>query len=195
MVGRPRQFDMEQVLDRAMDTFWENGYEATSMNDLVNATGLHKGSIYQVFNNKHALFVAALRRYLEAMLSSKNEFLKNAATPLEGIYSVAHGMVDLADGDSLCPKGCMAVNAIIEMVPHDPEVEQIMDEHLTLMRNSLIDIVSQAQEAEQIDKSKSPEVIAMLIITFMTGLGAELKGSMTQKQAHQLLDAQLDSIF
>lgn len=194
MVGRPRQFDMDHVLDRAMETFWANGYEATSMTDLVNATGLHKGSLYQAFSNKHALFVAALQRYLEAMRHSKNEILNSAPTPLDGIRSVAHAMVDVANGDSLCPKGCMAVNTLVEMVPHDPEVEKIMNEHVTLMRNSLIDRVARAQEAGQIDRSKSPEIIAMLIITFMTGLGAALKGAMTEAQARQLLDAQLELV-
>lgn len=81
MVGRPRQFDENQVLDQAMTVFWTNGYEATSMADLMNATGLHKGSLYQAFGNKHQLFVTALNRYLEEMRAQKNRLLKAAASP------------------------------------------------------------------------------------------------------------------
>ena len=65
MVGRPRQFDEEQVLDAAMKAFWANGYEATSLADLVSVTGLHKGSLYQAFGDKHSLFVQTLNRYLQ----------------------------------------------------------------------------------------------------------------------------------
>ena len=64
MVGRPRQFDEGEVLDAAMQAFWANGYEATSMADLMSVTGLHKGSLYQAFGDKHRLFVASLRNGL-----------------------------------------------------------------------------------------------------------------------------------
>ena len=67
MVGRPRQFDVDQTLDAAMRAFWARGYEATSMADLMAATGLHKGSLYQAFGDKHALFIEALKRYLGEM--------------------------------------------------------------------------------------------------------------------------------
>ena len=60
----PREFDMDEALDAAMSVFWEKGYEGTSMADLMAATGLHKGSIYKAFTDKHDLFVKALKRYL-----------------------------------------------------------------------------------------------------------------------------------
>jgi TetR/AcrR family transcriptional repressor of nem operon len=85
MVGRPRQFDEAEVLDAAIQAFWAKGYEATSMADLLEVTGLHKGSLYQAFGDKHTLFVAALRRYLEGMRSRKNVLLRETESPLEGI--------------------------------------------------------------------------------------------------------------
>jgi len=194
MVGRPRKFDMEHVLNLAMETFWAKGYEATSMADLMAATGLHKGSIYQAFGSKHELFIAALRRYLEIMRQEKNETLSRANSPLEGIRLVAHNMLDRMDGHSSCPKGCMVVNTIVELAPHDPEVEKILNEHTGLMQSSLIDAVTQGQMAGQINTSKPPEAIAMLMMTFMTGLAAVVKSSVTKEQAHQLLDMQLESI-
>ena len=69
MVGRPRQFDEDLALDSAMQAFWAKGYEATSLADLMAATGLHKGSLYQAFGDKHSLFIRALNRYLEEMRS------------------------------------------------------------------------------------------------------------------------------
>ena len=65
-----------------MHAFWARGYEATSMTDLIAATGLHKGSLYQAFGDKHSLFVGALKRYLETMRRQKTQALKSAPTPL-----------------------------------------------------------------------------------------------------------------
>ena len=76
MVGRPREFDEEQVLDAAMKAFWANGYEATSLADLVSVTGLHKGSLYQAFGDKHSLFIQTLSRYLQNIRHHKNQVLE-----------------------------------------------------------------------------------------------------------------------
>jgi TetR/AcrR family transcriptional repressor of nem operon len=177
-----------------MELFWAKGYKATSLTDLMAATGLHKGSLYQAYGDKHSLFIASLKRYLEDMRKLKNQLLNDAETPLDGLRTVAHGMLDLADADPLCPKGCMAINALVELAPHDPEVKRIMVEHMQLMRASMTDVVTRAQSAGQIGTTWPPEVITGLIMTFMAGLATNLKGAMNLPEAHQLLDAQLASV-
>jgi TetR/AcrR family transcriptional repressor of nem operon len=195
MVGRPRKFDPDQVLEKAMATFWTNGYESTSMADLIHATGLHKGSLYQAFGSKHDLFIAALKRYLGNMRAKKNAILASAASPLEGLTAVLHAMLDIADAESHCPRGCMAVNALAELVPQDAEVHAIMEEHLSGMQTSMVDAISQGQAAKQIRPDRPPEQISQMLITFMSGLALELKGPLTKNQAHQLLDMQLASVL
>ena len=100
MVGRPREFDADEALDAAMGAFWAKGYESTSLSDLTAATGLHKGSLYQAFGDKHSLFIEALRRYLNEMLRRNREALEAGATPLEGLRDLAHALVDLASENS-----------------------------------------------------------------------------------------------
>ena len=195
MVGRPRQFDEDQVLEKAMSAFWAQGYETTSMADLVSATGLHKGSLYQAFGNKHDLFVKSLRRYLEEMRLEKSRLLKEADSPLAGIYAVLHGMVEISDDDDGCPKGCMAVNSLVELAPHDPEVEAVMNEHTNQMLSSMTRVVSEAQTLRQIGDSRPADQICMLMMTFMSGLATLIKGPIDKAQAHQLLDAQLKAII
>ena len=177
-----------------MQAFWAKGYEATSLVDLVAATGLLKGSLYQAFGDKHALFLQALNRYLAEMRRRKNECLAQATSPLEGITNVMHRMIDLADSDSECPKGCMAMNCLAELVPHDPEVRQVMEEHMSHMRASMTKTVSRAQEAGEIGSDRPAEVITLLLMTFMAGLATTMKGPLSKEQAHQLLDMQLESI-
>ncbi len=194
MVGRPREFDIDIALDAAMQQFWRKGYEATSMADLMAATGLHKGSIYGTFGDKHSLFVQALKRYLWEMNRTETEALKDAETPLDGLRSVGHAMIDLVDDDSGEPKGCMAVNAIVEAAPHDEEVKEIMDEHFQSMRSSIIEVITAAQEAGQISKERPAEVIAGMIMTFVSGLSTTMKGYISTEEAHQLFDAQMEAV-
>lgn len=195
MVGRPREFDTDQVLEAAMRAFWAKGYEATSLADLMSATGLHKGSLYQAFGDKHSLFLRSLERYLEDMRRIKNKLLKEAPTPLDGLRAVAHGMIDIVDTEAECPMGCMAINTLIELAPHDPEVQKVLDAHIRSMRQSVSRAVTDAQQAGQIGHSRTPEVITLMLMTFVAGLGTNLKGPITKAQAHELLDAQFEAML
>jgi TetR/AcrR family transcriptional repressor of nem operon len=177
-----------------MQAFWAKGYEATSLVDLVAATGLLKGSLYQAFGDKHSLFLLALNRYLAEMRRRKNECLAQATSPLEGIKNIMHRMIDMADSDSECPKGCMAMNSLAELVPHDPEVRRVMDEHMSHMRASVAKTVSRAQAAGEIGSERPAEEITLLLMTFMAGLATTMKGPLNKQQAHKLLDMQLESI-
>jgi TetR/AcrR family transcriptional repressor of nem operon len=194
MVGRPREFDPDQVLNSAMHAFWAKGYEATSLSDLMSATGLHKGSLYQAFGDKHSLFIRALNLYLEDMLRQKNDILKQASTPLSGLREVAHAMVEIAD-DSPCPKGCMVMNALTELAPHDPEVKEILMAHMQSMQRSIREAIELGQKAGEISPDKSPEVLTSLVTTFMAGIATTLKGQLSKARAHELLDAQLEALF
>jgi TetR/AcrR family transcriptional repressor of nem operon len=194
MVGRPRQFDEEQVLDAAMKAFWANGYEGTSLADLVSVTGLHKGSLYQAFGDKHTLFVQTLNRYLQGIRQHKNQILNQADTPLEGIHDVLHGFIDMSEIDNSCPKGCMAVKSLVEMAPHDPQVQRIMEDHKDVMQASLEKCLRKAQANGELSKDKSPEMITALLMIFMDGLSALASGPTTPEQAHALLDGQLDAL-
>jgi len=195
MVGRPREFDTEEALDAAMQAFWAKGYEATSLVDLMDATGLHKGSLYQAFGDKHALFIQALKRYLAEMRRQKTELLKNASTPFDGIQAVAHALIDMADAESICPKGCMAINALVELAPHDAKVKRVLEDHVAAMRTSLEETVVLAQDAGQIGSTRSAALITSLIMTFMAGLAAQMKGPISKEQAHALVDAQIQALI
>jgi TetR/AcrR family transcriptional repressor of nem operon len=195
MVGRPRQFDEEQVLDAAMKAFWAKGYEATSLADLVSVTGLHKGSLYQAFGDKHTLFIQTLNRYLQNIRHHKNQVLQQADTPLGGIRAVLHGFIDMSENDADCPQGCMAVKSLVEMAPHDQEVQRIMDEHKSGMRASIESRITEAQANGDLGTEKSAEMIANLIMIFMNGLATEAAGPMEVSKAHALLDAQLDALL
>ncbi len=193
MVGRPREFDVEEALDAAMEAFWAKGYEATSLMDLVSATGLHKGSLYKAFGDKHSLFIQALKRYVQSMRRAKNETLAAAKSPLDGIRAVMHAMVEFLD-DSPSPMGCLAINSLIELAPHDSEVKAIMLDHIDRMRSSLCKVVIEAQAAGQMSKSRPPELITAMLMTMLAGVGTTIKTGINKTDAHRLVDAQIEAL-
>jgi len=195
MVGRPREFDEEQVLDAAMKAFWANGYESTSLADLVAVTGLHKGSLYQAFGDKHSLFIQTLNRYLLNMRHFKNQILEGADTPLAGVRAVLHGFIDMSEAYADCPQGCMAVKMLTEMAPHDADVKQIMEAHKKNMGASMERGLAQAQADGDLDSDKSPEMITALLMIFMDGLATQATGPMNIEDAHELLDGELDALL
>ena len=195
MAGRPRQFDEDQVLEQAMTAFWTHGFESTSMAQLVEVTGLHKGSLYQAFGNKHMLFIKSLQRYLQAVSTQKDELLAAATTPLEGIQAVLHRMLDIANDDTSCPRGCLVLNALVELAPHDHEVRIVIDQHMGEMMASMIEGVISAQQAGQITRERPSETITAMLMTFMSGLAAQMKGRLTKAEAHELLNAQIESVI
>lgn len=195
MVGRPREFDIDQALDDAMRAFWAKGYEATSMVDLMDATGLHKGSIYQAFGDKHSLFIQSLKRYLAKMLREETAVLKAASSPLQGLRDMVHAMIDMTDDDGDVPKGCMAINTLIELAPHDEAVKKVMMDHMGATRATVRKTIAAAQAAGEMTDKRPAELLTSLMMVFMMGLATSSKAALTKTQAHELVDEHINTML
>jgi TetR/AcrR family transcriptional repressor of nem operon len=119
-VPRPRSFDEQHVVDRAMELFWTNGYEATSVSDLTAELGVHPGSLYRTFGDKHALFLRALTRYRETQARALAPALLAGGAVLPQIRAVLAGFIELA-AEQEKPRGCLAANTAGELLPGDRE--------------------------------------------------------------------------
>lgn len=121
-VGRPREFDEQNVLDKVMKLFWENGYEATGLNDILKTTGLGKGSIYKAFKNKHSLYLRSLERYEELFVTTAAAALKSDADPMSRIDSFLSSAINTsAKGGN---KGCFLCNASADYADADEATSQ-----------------------------------------------------------------------
>ncbi len=190
-VGRPRKTDPEQALDAAMQAFWDKGYEATSLSDLMSATGLHKGSLYQTFGDKHALFIASLKRYLEQIYQCQKEAIAAAETPLDGLLMSLFSMQDKYNDGPSAHCGCMAVNSIIELSPHDDEVRSVLDNHYQRMVGLLQQVIQNTIDAGQSSLKQPVETTCMLMMTIVAGLATMRKSFMTIDEAKGALIEQL----
>lgn len=187
-VGRPREFDEDVALVAALDVFWTKGYEATSLADLCVATGMHKGSLYQAFGDKHTLFMRALKHYAD------KEFRKTAAvafdhdSPLDSIRAVVHCVCD----DALTGKGCLMINSMVELAPHDPAVRDVVAGEGARRLRVLTDLISRAREAGEIRAELEPELLARQLMIAFAGSAALVKGPIPGDQVVPVIDAMID---
>lgn len=117
-IGRPREFDMDRVLDAAVKVFRERGYNATSIADLRAAMGLTAGSIYKAFKDKRAIFIAALDRYIASRDESVTRHLRNAHTGREKILAVLHSYAEVSH-DAEGRRGCMVLGGLMDIDTFD----------------------------------------------------------------------------
>lgn len=191
MAGRPRKAEPEIALAAAMNAFWAKGYEATSMTDLTEATGLHKASLYQTFGDKHQLFVSALKLYFKKIAKAQKESRGGEENPVKAIKkSVDSTIEQCAEG-----KGCLAVNSLIEVAPFDSEVERILKQFRKRLEKHLAGLVDEAKEKRLVTKSVDTLEAVRLISVFLHGLTANMAAGMSANKARALLHDQLDLVL
>lgn len=122
-MARPREFDADHVLNKAMRVFWEKGYEGTSLRDLLAATGLNKQSLYGAFGNKQDLYLAALKTYEDTHVRQATTLLSGDGPAKARLAKLLHSIVDRAVKRS-GPRGCMLCTASIDRATLDPETRK-----------------------------------------------------------------------
>lgn len=188
-VGRPREFDEEQVLVAAMEVFWRQGYEATSLVDLTDATGLNKASLYRVFGDKHQLFMAALKNYADIEYRETTAVISEQASPLTNIRAVVKKITDDAGSE----KGCMMINSMVELAPHDPEVNKLLQCFGEQRLQAIMGMIEQAQEAGEIRPELDAGKLAVSLMIAFAGSAAMVKGFMPNEAILQNLVDLIDS--
>jgi TetR/AcrR family transcriptional repressor of nem operon len=188
-VGRPREFDEEQVLVAAMEAFWRKGYEATSLVNLTDATGLNKASLYRVFGDKHQLFKSALQHYGQMEFQKVASVIRNDVSPLENL----HAVVDKITSDFASDKGCMMINSLVELAPHDPEVKAILKDFGDMRVTALADMIGQARAAGEIRAELEPEQLAVSLMIALAGSAAMGKGFMSREPIVENLEKLIES--
>jgi TetR/AcrR family transcriptional repressor of nem operon len=143
-MGRPREFDIEEATDKAMQAFWRGGYGGTSLSDLMAATGLEKGSLYKAFGCKEQLFLAALDRYLAAGVTQIESTVRNAPTAVEALRGVLDLVAENCSG-ARGATGCLAVNATIEADDGPESAARRLAHHWSWNRSVFERVISQGQ--------------------------------------------------
>lgn len=164
-----KYYDETEVLDSAMKAFWSKGYEATSLQDLVKATGINRGSIYNAFPGKRALFMRALEHYDRIYrIEHLNEIAEKHA-PVEAIIAVFKKAVTKPI-DSDTPWGCLLVNTTLELSPHDSEIAEFVDHSLRGVEAFFYSRIEAAKQDKTINAALDSESTAKSLLSLFLGL-------------------------
>lgn len=167
-MARPKEFDRDAAVERAMHVFWSKGYAATSTEDLLNAMRIGRQSMYDTFGGKRRLYLEALERYMRESVAGHVDRLKSTMSPLAGIESMVTGLIR-ADKVKR-EKGCMGVQAVCEFGSADADLQRLRSKCSTLQHRALVERLKAAQVAGEIGKSANIEVAARFVETTMVGL-------------------------
>lgn len=167
-MSRPREFDEERVLDAVMQTFWRNGYEGTSAQSLVEATGLGRGSLYGAYANKDGLFEQALLRYQNQAFEHVDQ-LRMASSPVAGLRALMQGIVD-ADTLSSDKRGCLATNSAIEMARRNPGVADLVRHNFAILTRGIEETIKRGQNSGEIRSDLDAGVQALFVFNAVQGL-------------------------
>ena len=171
-----------------MDAFWKKGYEATSLAELCACTGLHKGSLYQSFGDKHQLFMQALEHYVEKEFREVAAIAFESDSPLENIRVVVKKICDIAGQE----KGCLMVNSMVELAPHDPEVKALIRKAVEKRLRVLTAMIAKAQEAGEIRPGLEPSKLARQLMVTLAGAAATAKGMFGQDDIGCVFDSMIE---
>ncbi len=186
-MARPIQFKREEVLEKAMEAFWEGGYCATSMACLVEVTKLKPGSLYAAFKSKEGLFLAALDCYGERSAARIGQALAKSDSPLQGIRAYFH---ELADGmaNPRTRHSCLLVNTVLELARQDEVVRKRVNLHFHAIEARFIKALEDAQADGELSSDKDPAALAAFLMSNIWGLRVLEGTAPEQERARAVVD-------
>lgn len=177
-MARPRTFDEDQAVERAMLLFWRHGYEGTSVRDLGDELGLRPGSLYAAFGDKRSLFHRALDRYCAGQGEGLLSAIEGPGPLLPKLRAVLVGVAEAnqlavaraAAGEPGSPPGCLMVATAMEQVPHDPDAARRVRATFDRIEATLAAAVAAAVERGELPAGTDPSATAAFLVTFLQGL-------------------------
>jgi TetR/AcrR family transcriptional repressor of nem operon len=179
-------------LDALVQLFWEQGYEATSMADIVAATGLNKSSLYSSFGSENQLFEMALDRYVDFRAGMMNQLVGNGTQGLDDVTMFLEYLwTEVNDMDE--HRCCLAVNTSTEMGTRDQGVADIGSRYRSLMRDGLSKAFTRAANRGEIDAA-NVETYTSLMVSFMIGTAVMVRSGAPDEELRGQIDAAVKTV-
>lgn len=185
MAGRPREFDVVIARDAAMQLFWSQGYEGTSLSELLLAMDLSKSSFYQTFESKQVLFEQCLVRYSDILSGTMREGLAGAPSPVAFIRA-ALADISKETRDPMGRRGCLMMNTAAEFAQSDPGIARCVKAGMKATQEVFFDAVTAAQANGSLHSKASPQVLADYLVTTVIGLKTQVKAGASSKQVKNI---------
>jgi TetR/AcrR family transcriptional repressor of nem operon len=192
-VGRPCEFDIRQALEAAMRVFWQRGFEATSLDDLLAAMNISKSSFYQAFGGKAELFQRCLEGYRDTFASQMGAAL--AESPSGRVYIEAI-LMGVAEGTStqMGRAGCLLMNTASEFAQRDPKIAALVSKSLERFENLFCAAVCRAQAEGDIPKTADARSLALFLTTNLGGLKGMARAGASPERIRMVVKVIMSSL-
>lgn len=189
-MARSKEFDYDQALDAALQVFWEKGYEATSVQDLVDATGVNRASLYQTFGNKDELFRKVLARFGE---SSQDVRCATASVEpgMARIRAALRSAGEQAAGDT---RGCLMVNAIVELACRDEEMKKHATKVQADMERFFVAELKEAERRGEIRPGQNHLALGRFLTNVIFGMRVTAKTGASGTAIREIVEVTLGAI-
>jgi TetR/AcrR family transcriptional regulator, transcriptional repressor for nem operon len=189
---RSKQFDRHTALDDAMELFWERGYHATSVQDLVDHLGVNRQSLYDTFGGKDQLYLAALERYRTLAAQPVHKALEREGPMREVLARFFGDFLDhFLAGDW---KGCFMVNATAELAGQNEDVSQVCAANTRQLEAAFLGLIARAQQAGELDPTRPALPVARFLVNTMNGLAVTAKATRDRKLLDQIVEVTLSAL-
>lgn len=193
--GRPREFDKDQTLARAVELFWSRGYAATSIQDLVDALAVERGSLYGVFGDKRRFYLDAVQLYWDVYEQHLITTLGTAPLLPALREILTHpARLDEIISDLGAPHGCLVGNTTAELVPHDSDATELVTRSYRRFTATVADALRRAQATGEVTDNARPEAQAQLLLYVVQGLSLVSKAGLDRTAAMAAIDTAIDAL-
>ncbi|MGM0878124.1 MAG: TetR/AcrR family transcriptional regulator [Bacillota bacterium] len=190
-MARNKEFDEKEALRKAMELFWQQGYEKTSMNDLVNHMGVHRRSIYDTFGDKRTLFMSALTHYEEVIMMKMKKKIESEL-PVKQVIREVFEMVIYPNNNQ--PIGCFSVNAAVELSLLDQEVTTKITEMFTKTETLFYELLKHGQEQGEISKRHDIKGLSHYLHNALVGIRVLVKTTDDKQKLETIIDLTLSAL-
>ncbi len=182
--GRPKAFDESEALNSAMHYFWEHGYDATSVDDLLKVMGIKKSSFYATFKSKEELFSRTLQLYREQNIAFLQDY-KSKAGPKAAMLMLLESMLkELQEHKSV--RGCLLMNSGKECYGRYEKLSRQVNSEFNFLFELFVSLIQEAKEAGEIKNPKDPRTIAIFYVNSLNGLVVTIKAGANEQMVESL---------
>jgi len=189
--GRPREFDVEQALDRAMELFWKKGYEGTSLSDLTESLGITRPSLYAAFGNKETLFRTILKRYEEKIVTYRPRAL-DAPTAHEVARELLEGAANLF-GDKSKPPGCLGVQGALACGEEADPIRRELIANRKAGEHAIRQRLQRAKSEGDLPTDSDPAGLARYLSAVLYGMAVLAAGGSSRRELLQVAKTALQT--
>ncbi|MFM1896648.1 MAG: hypothetical protein RLZZ385_1722 [Pseudomonadota bacterium] len=193
-MARPVEFEYDKVLNNAMEQFWKEGYEASSVQKLLDCTGINRGTLYNSFGDKDTFFKSCVAQYNKGIDANIKQSLGDGTlAPWDAIAKY----FDLALVNAP-PKhrvlGCLLVNSLCESINYDKDMKKLVRDSLATLRKALVGRLKEAHKKGKLKKEVSVELAADVLMNMLHGLRVNARDGKSPKQLGELVNFTLDTL-